>query len=263
VSRGLRSSQVEPAALLKLLGNDVRWRLLVALAPSDRKVNELVEAVGHPPNLVSYHLGQLRAARVVGERRSAADARDVYYSLDLGRLQAALERCAVTIHPGLWPGSRHLAADSAHLAHEPTRVLFLCTHNSARSQLAEAILRHEGGDGVAVSSAGSEPSRVHRLALRTLAELGIDGTGLHAKSLGSFTGERFDHVITLCDIVRETCPSWPGEPEQLHWSLTDPSLADASEEEALLAFRATAADIARRVRYFLAHTAGTRGTHGA
>ena len=91
---------IEPSALLKLLGNDVRWRLVAALASSDRKVNELVERVGQPPNLVSYHLGQLRCATVVSERRSSADARDVYYSLDLERLQTSFERCAAAIHPG-------------------------------------------------------------------------------------------------------------------------------------------------------------------
>ena len=259
MSPGSPQSGIEPAVLLKLLGNDVRWRLVAALAASDRKVNELVEAVGQPPNLVSYHLGQLRAARMVGERRSSADARDVYYSLDLERLQAALERCAVTIHPGLSPGSRHTAAPGPpEVAGQPTRVLFLCTHNSACSQMAEAILRQQGGDAVAVSSAGSDPSEVHPLALRTLADLGIDPAGLRAKSLSSFAGERFDYVITLCDIVRESCPSWPGEPERLHWSLGDPSLVDASEEEAHLAFRSTAAEISRRARYFLTRAASAR-----
>jgi protein-tyrosine-phosphatase/DNA-binding transcriptional ArsR family regulator len=255
---------VEPAALLKLLGNDLRWRLVSALATSDRRVNELVEAVGHPANLVSYHLAQLRAARMVSERRSSADARDVYYSLDLERLQGALERCAVAIHPGLWPGSGHgVPPGPRDAARPPTRVLFLCTHNSARSQMAEAILRQQGGDAVAVSSAGNDPTEVHPLALRTLAELGIDRAGLHAKSLGAVAGERFNYVVTLCDIVREKCPSWPGESEQLHWSLVDPSLVDASEEEAVLAFRATATEIARRARYFLTRAAGASGVHAA
>jgi ArsR family transcriptional regulator, arsenate/arsenite/antimonite-responsive transcriptional repressor / arsenate reductase (thioredoxin) len=265
VSSGRPESRVEPAVLLKLLGNDVRWRLVAALAASDRKVNELVEATGQPPNLVSYHLGQLRAARMVGERRSSADARDVYYSLDLERLRAAFERCAVTIHPGLWPASGKDAttAGSADAAPRPTRVLFLCTHNSARSQMAEAILRRQGAGAVDVRSAGSDPSEVHPLALRTLAELGIDGAGLHAKSLSSFAGERFHCVITLCDIVREKCPSWPGEPEQLHWSLADPSLVDASDEAALLAFRTTAGEISRRARYFLKKAASGGDVHAA
>jgi ArsR family transcriptional regulator, arsenate/arsenite/antimonite-responsive transcriptional repressor / arsenate reductase (thioredoxin) len=99
--------------------------------------------------------------------------------------------------------------------------------------------------------------------VRTLADMGIDGAGLHAKPLSMFVADRFDYVITLCDIVRETGSSWPGEPERLHWSLADPSLVDASEEEALLAFRATAAELSRRVRSFLALTASARGSHAA
>ena len=232
---------------MRVLANDVRWRLVAALATSDRRVNELVASVGQPPNLVSYHLGQLRAARLVAERRSSADARDVYYSLDLERLQTALRRCAEVIHPGLWPGPAAAPPDRA-----PSRVLFLCTHNSARSPMAEAILRHRAAGAVEVASAGSHPSRVHPLALRTLGELGIDAAGLHSKSIAAVAGGQYDYVITLCDRVREACSSWPGEPEQMHWSLADPSAADASEEEALLAFRGTALELSRRVRYFLA-----------
>ena len=251
---------------MKLLGNEVRWGLVGALGLSDRKVNELVERVQQPANLVSYHLGQLRAARIVTERRSSADARDVYYSLDLERLQAAFQRSASAIHPGLWPELGRSRAEMP--AGEATfdsivRVLFVCTHNSARSQMAEAILRHQGGGAVEVSSAGSHPSHVHPMAAQTLVEQGIDTEGLHSKPLSQFAGDRFDYVITLCDVVREACPSWTGEPEQVHWSLPDPSLVDASEEAALLAFRGTAVDLARRVRYFLAVLAGVGGRTAA
>jgi protein-tyrosine-phosphatase len=251
---------------MKLLGNEVRWGLVAALGLSDRRVNELVERVQQPANLVSYHLGQLRAARVVSERRSSADARDVYYSLDLERLQAAFQRSTSAIHPGLWPEPRPSGADVPAGGPTPdsaVRVLFLCTHNSARSQMAEAILRHRGGAAVEVSSAGSQPSHVHPMAARTLIELGLDTAGLHSKPLGPFAGDRFDYVITLCDVVREACPSWSGEPEQIHWSLPDPSLIDASEEAALLAFRGTAIELFRRVRYFLAVLARAPGSHAA
>ena len=251
---------------MKLLGNEVRWLIVTTLAGSDRRVNELVERTGRPANLVSYHLGQLRAARVVAERRSSADARDVYYSLDLERLQAALRLSTGAIHPGLWPEpSLTLAAAGAADAVDvsPVRVLFLCTHNSARSQMAEAILRHRAGGTVDVRSAGSHPTFVHPLALRTLAEMSIDASGLHPKPLDSFAADRFDFVITLCDRVREVCPSWPGEPQQVHWSLADPSVVDASEEEAVLAFRATAIELSRRVRYFLAVMAARRDDHAA
>jgi ArsR family transcriptional regulator, arsenate/arsenite/antimonite-responsive transcriptional repressor / arsenate reductase (thioredoxin) len=251
---------------MKLLGNEVRWGLVAALGLSDWRVNELVERVQQPANLVSYHLGQLRAARVVNERRSSADARDVYYSLDLERLQAAFERSASAIHPGLWPEpspSRAEIPAGGAASESVVRVLFLCTHNSARSQMAEAILRHRGGAAVEVSSAGSHPSHVHPLAARTLVEQGIDTADLHSKPLSLFAGDRFDYVITLCDVVREACPSWSGEPEQVHWSLPDPSLIDASEEAALLAFRGTAVELARRVRYFLSVLARAQGSNAA
>jgi protein-tyrosine-phosphatase len=246
-----------PGALLKLLGNDVRWRLVEALGSSDRRVHELVERVGQPANLVSSPLGQLRRVHLVAEHRSSADARDVYYSLDLERLRAALEECAGAIHPGLLPAAEP-PGDGP-----PARVLFLCTHNSARSQLAEAILRHHGGDLVVARSAGSHPRQVHPLALRTLAELDIDAAGLHAKPLDAFAGDRFDHVVTLCDIVREACPPWPGEPRPAHWSLPDPSDVDASPEAAAGAFRATATELTRRIRYFLAGLARTRDADAA
>src|SRR6266700_2065269 len=187
----------KPPALMKLLGNEVRWGLVRALSISDRKVNELVERVQQPANLVSYHLGRLRAARVVSERRSSADARDVYYSLDLERLQAAFQRSASAIHPGLWPESSRSSVEDPRggfPAASVTRVLFLCTHNSARSQMAEAILRHQGCGAVEASSAGSHPSDVHPLAVRTLVEHGFDPAGLHSKPLSLFAGDRFDYV---------------------------------------------------------------------
>jgi protein-tyrosine-phosphatase/DNA-binding transcriptional ArsR family regulator len=244
---------------MKLLGNEVRWRLITALAQSDRRVNELVERVRQPANLVSYHLGQLRAARLVVERRSSADARDVYYSLDLERLQGLLRGVSGAIHPGLWPEPDSRSAEGKG----PARVLFLCTHNSARSQMAEAILRHHGGVHVDVQSAGSQPTRVHPLALRTLAEMGVETTGLRSKPMDVLAEGRFDHVITLCDRVREICPSWPDGPELAHWSLADPSEVDGSEEAAILAFRGTAMELTRRVRYLLPVLRRTRDEDAA
>jgi arsenate reductase len=117
------------------------------------------------------------------------------------------------------------------------RVLFLCTHNSARSQMAEALLRQHGGDRVEVYSAGSEPGRVHPLAIQAMAESGIDITDAESQSLNQFIGEDFDYVITVCDRANESCPVFPGDPKRIHWSFEDPSAATGSEEERLKKFR--------------------------
>ncbi len=117
------------------------------------------------------------------------------------------------------------------------RVLFLCTHNSARSQMAEALLRHHGGAAVEVYSAGSEPSQVHPLAVQVMQESGIDVSDADSKHLAQFIGQDFNYVITVCDSANESCPVFPGDPERIHWSFDDPSAATGSEEERLKAFR--------------------------
>lgn len=117
------------------------------------------------------------------------------------------------------------------------RVLFLCTHNSARSQMAEALLRHHGGEAVEVYSAGTEPGGVHPLAVRAMAESGIDISDAGSKNLNQFIGQDFDYVITVCDRANESCPVFPGDPDRIHWSFDDPSAATGSEEERLKAFR--------------------------
>lgn len=133
----------------------------------------------------------------------------------------------------------------------PARVLFLCTHNSARSQMAEAILRHLGGERVLAYSAGSQPSRVHPDAVRTLDSLGIATAGLSSKHLKEFLGQDFDYIVTVCDQAREACPVFPGKPAQVHWSYPDPS-AIADEAERLATFRSIARDLMERNRSLLA-----------
>ena len=117
------------------------------------------------------------------------------------------------------------------------RVLFLCTHNSARSQMAEGLLRHVAGDRFEVASAGTVETRVHPLAIRAMAELGVDITGQSSKTLERYLGEPFDAVITVCDRAAETCPIFPGAKEKLHWSFEDPSAVEGGEEARLAAFR--------------------------
>lgn len=235
---------------LQLIAHDVRWRIVQALAHSDLRVHELSEAAGQPQNLVSYHLQQLRSGGLVHERRSQADARAVYYSLDLERLHALHRLSGRDLHPALDACAPGQAPPNGGTARRP-RVLFLCTHNSARSQMAEALLRERSGGQAEAFSAGTEPAGVHPLAVRAMDELGIDLRGRQSKGLERFLGQRFDAVITVCDRAREACPVFPGKPDQIHWSFPDPAGVDGPPEARLDAFRATAAGLDVRIRYFL------------
>jgi len=127
------------------------------------------------------------------------------------------------------------------------RVLFVCTHNSARSQMAEALLRARLGGRYEAYSAGTEATRVHPLAVAAMAELGVDIAQQQSKTLDAFSGEAFDLAVTVCDQARESCPFVPGARAQLHWSLPDPSQAAGSDDERLAVFRAVRDDIARRI----------------
>jgi len=129
-----------------------------------------------------------------------------------------------------------------------SRVLFLCTHNSARSQMAEGLLRAWAGDRFEVASAGVEATEVRPLAIRAMAELGIDISGQTSKRLEGFVGEAFDYAITVCDEAREACPYFPGAGTTLHWRFDDPSAATGSEEDRLAVFRRVRDEIGARIR---------------
>jgi arsenate reductase (thioredoxin) len=128
------------------------------------------------------------------------------------------------------------------------RVLFLCTHNSARSQMAEGLLRHLARDRFEVMNAGTEATHVRPLARRAMAELGVDISGQESKTLERYLGEPFDYVITVCDDANEACPFFPGAQSRLHWSFEDPSKAEDSEEERLAVFRSVRDRIRDRVQ---------------
>src|SRR5215471_21848745 len=223
---------VPPApSVLKLLAHDLRWTLLHQLTQSDYRVAELVAQVKQPLNLVSYHLRQLRQAGLVHERRSTADERSFYYSLDLPRLHLLYLEASSRLHPSLGealpPGNR----THWHFDGPPPRLLFLCTSNSARSQMAQALVGHLSQGQVQAWSAGSHPAQaVNPLAIRALARWDIHLSQSVPTSLELFVGQSFERVITLCDRVRERCPTWPGLPP-MHWSLPDPSAVEGSEAE--------------------------------
>ena len=132
----------------------------------------------------------------------------------------------------------------------PIRVLFVCTGNSARSVMAEALLRHHGGDRFEVFSAGTEPKGVNPLTLRILAEAGIDASFARSKSVTEFLGQPFDYVVTVCDQARQTCPVFPGVHESLHWGYEDPAAAEGTEEQRLAVFRKVFIQMSERVLQF-------------
>jgi arsenate reductase (thioredoxin) len=138
----------------------------------------------------------------------------------------------------------------ARTSDRPTRVLFVCTGNSARSIMAEALLRHHGGDDFEVHSAGTEPRGVNPLTRKVLAEAGIDASSARSKSVDEYLGQSFDYVVTVCDEARQVCPVFPGVHESLHWGYEDPAEAGGTEEERLAVFRRVFIQIGERVRQF-------------
>ncbi len=274
------SSHVEasPPRFLRLAGHPLRWRLLSELARSDRRVGELCELAGQPQSLVSYHLRQLRDGELVSARRSLADGRDTYYVLDLARCGELLAGAGAALHPGLAPAG---AGAALHRGVEPAgaraalhpglapaggsrggvaraRVLFLCTGNSARSQMAEALVEALSEGAVHAVSAGSRPKPLHPNAVRVMRARGIDLAGRRSKHLAEFTGQRFDYVISLCDRVREVCPEFPGA-RAIHWSVRDPARDPGTEDQTLPAFERTAAELELRIGFLLATIDQTNG----
>jgi protein-tyrosine-phosphatase/DNA-binding transcriptional ArsR family regulator len=236
---------VGPLEFLQLAGHPLRWRLLEALSRSDLLVGELTELIGEPQNLISYHLAKLRDARLVAARRSSADRRDTYYTVDLARIGGRLAAAGAALHPGLQLAP---SRDEARLC--TVKILFLCTGNSARSQLAEAFAKARSGGAIKAYSAGSEPKSLHPNAVRVMREHGIDIAGRASKHFDVFAERKFDWVISLCDRVREVCPEFGGKPEVIHWSIANPVTGEANDVTYPL-FQQTAAEIATRIDFLL------------
>ncbi len=234
---------------LKLIAHDLRWQILEALSSSDLRVHELVQALAQPQNLVSYHLHKLLEDGLVHEQRSIADGRQVYYRVDLQRLADSLASAGLRLHPAL-ELSPAAAATLEPWAHTP-RVLFICTHNSARSQMAEGLLRNRSQGKVEALSAGTFPKAVHPLAVQAASRLGIDISQQRSRSLEDVRRQVFDYVITVCDRARETCPVFDKRPTQIHWSIPDPRAATGSEPERFQAFNQAASQLDERIRFFL------------
>lgn len=241
----------DPPEVLKLIGNSVRWNLLAYLARSDYRVQDLVAYLKLPQNLISYHLRQLRGGNLVTEKRSSADERSMYYSIDLEQLRHLYVDAGTHLHPAL-SSSAEPSIEPVQRDGRPLRVLFLCTENSARSQMAEALMKRLSQGTIEAYSAGSHPAeRVHPLAVRAMADIGVD-MGLAApKHFDLFRGQHFDAVITVCDRVREVCPIFPDDPERIHWSFPDPAQIEGSLKEQYRAFEQTSLQLATRIRFLI------------
>ncbi|MEO3824216.1 metalloregulator ArsR/SmtB family transcription factor [Actinomadura sp. B10D3] len=255
------SSQAAPA-FVRLAAHPLRWRLLTELAAGDLRVRELTALVGAPQNAVSYHLRLLREGGLVAASRSSFDGRDSYYRLDLDRCAQALADTGAVLHPALRRTPALPAPPGGPRRWPRVSVLFACTGNSARSPIAEALLRHHTAGGVTVASAGSRPRpAVHPQAVRMLREeYGIDIAGRRPRHLDTLRDRRFDYVITLCDKVREVCPEFDGDPRRIHWSIGDPAAASGGPAEQA-AFARTGAVIDARVRHLLPVIAQTSEAH--
>lgn len=131
------------------------------------------------------------------------------------------------------------------------RVLFLCTGNSCRSQMAEGWLRHLAGDRFEAASAGTKPAGLHPDAVLVMREAGVDISGQYSRNVSEFLQQQFDFVITVCDSAREACPYFPGAAQRLHWGFADPAAATGTHEERLAIFRRVRDQIASRIKDFI------------
>ena len=218
-----------------------RLRLVVSL----RRLGLGPEDAGRVARLCLDHGSvDLDLAPFIAEQRAAIDRRRT----ELDRLDAELSDLGDTIAAA---GRARTARRDRPMTDTPLRVLFVCTGNSARSQIAEALLGHLGGPEFSVESAGTVPKGVNPYAIRVLAEIGIDWSAATSKSVSEFVDREFDYVITVCDRARQSCPVFPGQYNSMHWGLEDPAEVEGTDEEKLVAFRRTRLELTERLRPFV------------
>jgi ArsR family transcriptional regulator, arsenate/arsenite/antimonite-responsive transcriptional repressor / arsenate reductase (thioredoxin) len=237
----------QPAQLLSLLADSTGWKIVTKLAHSDESQHSLASATGGPLEEVQRHLAVLQEMTLVSERPSDANPDETFYRLELTALRDALNAVGRAIHPVVG-GIDAVTPDT--LPPSKPRVLFLCTGNSARSQMAEGMLRYYGQGKVEVFSAGTQPSTVHPQAVKTMDRMGIDIHQQRSKHLDEFQNQQFDHIITVCDRQREVCPVFPGNPDAIHWSFPDPAAVEPADVQEHV-FRSIANQLRNLTRYFL------------
>ena len=239
------------------------FRALVGVGPAGLTPTALATALDVPPSTLSFHLKELVHADLVTQER---DGRQLIYRPAIEAMNRLL--AYLTAHcclgsttcnaPSEAPVSFISCRPQGHpMQDKPFNVLFICTRNSARSILAEAILRHLGGERFQVFSAGSQPAEgIHPMTLQTLTKLGLPTQGLHSKdwtAFGSPDAPPMEFVFTVCDqAAGETCPTWPGQPITAHWGVMDPVTVEGSEDHRLQAFSRVAVTLKRRIELMLA-----------
>jgi len=157
------------------------------------------------------------------------------------------------------PDAALVPANGRSLAMAKKKVLILCTGNSARSQMAEGLMRHEAGDRFEVASAGTHPTHLRPEAVAVMSELGVDISNHRSKPVDEFAGRNFDYIITVCNHARDTCPVFPGHGERLHWPIEDPASATGSDEQRRAAFRKARDEIRARILRWVARDATLQG----
>ncbi len=186
---------------------------------------------------------------VLAEQRAAIARRRA----ELDRLEAELADLEETV------AAAGRDQREAPMTGRPIRVLFVCTGNSGRSQIAEAMLRELGGVDFEAFSAGTLPGEVSPWTVRVLGEVGIDWSAARSKSVDTFVGQPFDYIVTVCDRARQACPVFPGEHDALHWGLDDPAEVEGTAEQKLAAYRRTRQELAARLRPFVELARRSRG----
>ncbi len=240
------SHSEHPHKLFSLLADPHGWVLLRALANGDQRLHELARDTGVAAEEMSKRLPLLRELGLITERQSDVNPNETFYRFDITAFRRQYQEAGETIHPAVKAEDVVIG----NLPAEPVRILFLCTGNSARSQMAEGLMRHLSQGKVEVASAGTKPSRVHPVAIQTMDKMGVDIRSQESTHMSQYEGQTFDYVITVCDLQNESCPIFPDAPKRLHWSFPDPA-AEPEGEVQERAFATVATHLRAMIRHFL------------
>ena len=241
------------AQAMKALGEVNRLRVYALLSMGPMSVGDLGITLGLSQALISHHLAVLKAAGLIADHRSPHDGRVIFYTVNKDRLRDLYGELSLLLDPIRALDPRPTPPDPTRRTamSGPIRALFLCTGNSARSQMAEALL-HDKGEGLFEAfSAGTHPKALNPLTIKIMDEKGIDVRGQRSKDVAEFLADRFDYVITVCDSANEECPVFPGDYERIHWSFEDPAAATGDEERRLTVFRRVRIAIENRIALFI------------